>query len=191
LVQETGVPGGNHRPAANNWQTFMLCELRISSCLWRLFICTILLNQGSGGSNARTTNVMSSNPDQDEMYSINMTSLYLCMWALFVCSKQKIFAIPAPVVYCLACWPRVYRSWLRALDCCITPTQQFFSDIMEISCIFIVLVHWNNTLRIRMSPHSDTLSWLRANQPFLFLQNLHDRTKNEWPFNTGVRLKEA
>ena len=31
---------------------------------------TILLDQGSGGSNARTTNVMSSNPTQGEMYSI-------------------------------------------------------------------------------------------------------------------------
>jgi hypothetical protein len=36
-----------------------------------------------------------------------------------------------------------------------------------ISWIFIVLAHWNS-LWIGMSPHSDTLSWFRANQ-FLFL----------------------
>ena len=28
---------------------------------------------------------------------------------------------------------------------------------------FIVLAHWNNSPRIDMSPHSDTLSWFRAN----------------------------
>ena len=50
-------------------QMEMLCQLRISSCLWRLFIFTILLNQRSGGSKARTTNVMSSNSAQGKMYS--------------------------------------------------------------------------------------------------------------------------
>ena len=61
-------------------QVEMLCELRISSCLWRLFIFTILLNQGSGGSNARTTNVMSSNPDQIEMYSNTTLCDKVCQW---------------------------------------------------------------------------------------------------------------
>jgi hypothetical protein len=32
-----------------------------------------------------------------------------------------------------------------------------------LSWIFIVLAHWNNSLQIDMSPHSDTLSWFRAN----------------------------
>jgi hypothetical protein len=36
------------------------------------------------------------------------------------------------------------------------------------SSIFIVLVHWNNSLRIYMSPHLDTLSWFRANKSLLF-----------------------
>jgi hypothetical protein len=40
-----------------------------------------------------------------------------------------------------------------------------------LSWIFIVLAHWNNSLRIDMSPHLDTLSWFRANQSFLFLRN--------------------
>ena len=37
-----------------------------------------------------------------------------------------------------------------------------------LSWIFIVLVHWNNSLRIDMSPHSDTLSWFWSNQSLLF-----------------------
>jgi hypothetical protein len=37
--------------------------------------------------------------------------------------------------------------------------------------IFIVLAHWNNSPRIDMSLHSDTLSWCRANQSLLFLLN--------------------
>jgi hypothetical protein len=43
---------------------------------------------------------------------------------------------------------------------CTWPTQ-----LVE---TFIVLVHWNNSLHVDMSVHTDTLSWLRANQ-FLFL----------------------
>jgi hypothetical protein len=38
-----------------------------------------------------------------------------------------------------------------------------------LSWIFIVLAHWNNIPRIDMLPHSDTLSWFRANQSLLFL----------------------
>jgi hypothetical protein len=40
-----------------------------------------------------------------------------------------------------------------------------------LSWIFIVLAHWNNSLRIDKSPHSNTLSWFRANQFLLFLFN--------------------
>ena len=56
-----------------------------------------------------------------------------------------------------------------------------FNDIMmmrsalyksnTLSLIFIVLAHWNNSPRIDMLPHSDTLSWFRANQSLLFLIN--------------------
>jgi hypothetical protein len=37
--------------------------------------------------------------------------------------------------------------------------------------LFSVLhvAHWNNSLRVDMSPHSDTLSWFRANQSLFFL----------------------
>jgi len=38
-----------------------------------------------------------------------------------------------------------------------------------LSWIFIVLAHWNNSLRIDMSRLSNTLSWFRANLSLLFL----------------------
>jgi hypothetical protein len=40
-----------------------------------------------------------------------------------------------------------------------------------LSWIFIVLDNWNNSPRIDMSLHSDTLSRFRANQSLLFLLN--------------------
>ena len=69
--------------------------------------------------------------------------------------------------------------------CSLSPTQQFFSYIhgenpmrwwwdplcTRLSWICIVLAHWNNSWRIDMSPHSDTLFWFRANHYLLFLLN--------------------
>ena len=40
-----------------------------------------------------------------------------------------------------------------------------------LSWISIVLAHWNNSLRIDMSPYLDTLSWFRSNQSLFFLLN--------------------
>ena len=40
-----------------------------------------------------------------------------------------------------------------------------------LSWIFIVLAHWNNSLQVDMSLHSDTLFWFRANQSLFFLLN--------------------
>ena len=37
--------------------------------------------------------------------------------------------------------------------------------------IFIVLAHWNNSLRVDMSQHSDTLTRFRANQSLFLLLN--------------------
>jgi hypothetical protein len=50
-------------------------------------------------------------------------------------------------------------------------------------------LHWNNSLRVDMSPHSDTLSWFRVNQSLLFLLNAACATKkqqitNLWAKNT-------
>jgi hypothetical protein len=53
----------------------------------------------------------------------------------------------------------------------------FFNEMMmhcsrqTLSGIFIVLSHWNNSPRLDMSLHSDTLSRFRANQSLLFLLN--------------------
>ena len=43
----------------------------------------------------------------------------------------------------------------------------YYTNILN--WIFIVLVHWNSSTRVDMSLHSDTLSWLRANQSFQLL----------------------
>ena len=40
-----------------------------------------------------------------------------------------------------------------------------------LSWILIVLAHWNNSPRIDMSLHLDTLFWFRSNQSLLFLLN--------------------
>jgi hypothetical protein len=88
-----------------------------------------------------------------------------------------------------------YRVWFQVWtflekmvsDYCLMPTQQFFSYIlarMRFSmkwwwgplCTrptrlvgFLVLVHWNSRPQIDKSPHSDTLSWFRANQSLLLV----------------------
>ena len=76
-------------------------------------------------------------------------------------------------------------------DCCLTPIQQLFSAISRrvhvnyhwdqmmirsalfhtntLGWIFIMLAHWNNSPRVYMSLHADTLFWFRANQSLLFL----------------------
>jgi hypothetical protein len=40
-----------------------------------------------------------------------------------------------------------------------------------LSWIFIVLAHWNNSPRVDMSLHSDTLFWFRPNHSLIFLLN--------------------
>jgi hypothetical protein len=42
---------------------------------------------------------------------------------------------------------------------------------LENNMIFIVLAHWNNSPRVDMSPHLNTLSWFQVNQSLLFLLN--------------------
>ena len=63
--------------------------------------------------------------------------------------------------------------------------------------IFIVLAHWNNSPRLDMSLHSDTLFWFRADQSFLFLLMLCAlRRSNKcqfyslWFDPTGVRTHD-
>jgi hypothetical protein len=61
---------------------------------------------------------------------------------------------------CFMCW----NGTINKLALCTRPTL--------LSWIFIVLAHWNNSPRIDMLPHSDTLSWFRMNQSLLFLLNV-------------------
>ena len=58
----------------------------------------------------------------------------------------------------------------------------------------ILLAHWNNSPRIDMSPHADTLSWFRVNPSLLFLLNAaftdmeKFRVYNESPTTTMNKL---
>ena len=51
-----------------------------------------------------------------------------------------------------------------------------------LSWIFIVLAHWNISLRIDMSPHLDTLSRFRAYQYLLFLLNAECLAEKQYKF---------
>ena len=85
-------------------------------------------------------------------------------------------------------------EWVLASDCCLKPSAQYFSYIMDENKFYFyemmmrsalyktkllvgflykqnVLAHWNNSLWVDISPLSDTLSWFRANQSFLLLLN--------------------
>ena len=56
---------------------------------------------------------------------------------------------------------------LKYNDCWLTPIQRFFSYIME----FYSAADWNNSPRVDMSLHLDTLFWFRANHSLLFPLN--------------------
>ena len=52
----------------------------------------------------------------------------------------------------------------RTFSCPQTPCRSFLHMNLYFVTPLIVLVHWNNSPRIFMSPHSELLSWFRANQ---------------------------
>jgi hypothetical protein len=66
-------------------------------------------------------------------------------------------------------------------DCCSWREQVYFQrdddevrfvlDLTRWVVFLIVLAHWNNSPRVDMLLHSDTLVWFRANQSLLFLIN--------------------
>jgi hypothetical protein len=51
------------------------------------------------------------------------------------------------------------------------PVFTMCGEPCTLSWILIVLIHWNNSLWIDMSPNSDTLSWFGAKQSLFFLLN--------------------
>jgi len=62
---------------------------------------------------------------------------------------------------------------IRVSDCCSAIVQLYhgenkfiFNEMMMRSALFfIVLAHWNNSPRVDMSTHPDTLFWFRARSP--------------------------
>jgi hypothetical protein len=53
--------------------------------------------------------------------------------------------------------------------------------------MFIVLAHWNNSTRVDMSLHSDTVSWFRAKESLLFLLNAACLAEKQQP-DRGEKL---
>jgi hypothetical protein len=60
---------------------------------------------------------------------------------------------------------------LHVNDMTMMSTLRLHYKSNTVSLIFIVLVHWNNSLQVDMSLHSDTLFWFRANQSLFLLRN--------------------
>jgi hypothetical protein len=54
-------------------------------------------------------------------------------------------------------------SWLEQVNFAWNEDEIHFVVDQHAQLDFIVLFHWNNSPWLDMSPHSDTLSWLRAN----------------------------
>jgi hypothetical protein len=65
-------------------------------------------------------------------------------------------------------WLLFNKNKLRLIRCWWGP---LCNHANKLSWIFIVLAHWNNSPRVDMSLHSDTLSWFRANQSLFLLFN--------------------
>ena len=68
-------------------------------------------------------------------------------------------------------------QWVSEWLLFLTPTQQYFSYIMGEQVNFqwddeeVRFVHWQNSLRVDMWLHWDTLFWFRTNQSWLSLLN--------------------
>jgi hypothetical protein len=62
----------------------------------------------------------------------------------------------------LTCWVQSRHHHLIICTC---------SQHDKTENLLILLAHWNNNMRVDISPHSDTLSWFQANHSLLFLLN--------------------
>ena len=94
-------------------------------------------------------------------------------------SRTRFWAFPLHITHVIlsistACHARdiehyncMSRTWYWA--CRLHVTHAILSD--SLSWICVVLAHWNNSTKIDMSPQTDTLSWIRADESLLFLLN--------------------
>jgi hypothetical protein len=153
-VRETKEPGENHRPAINRWQTSLQ---NVLSCTpWNVrdqihnFSCDQYVKQQSPTHSF--FHLFCENEIWDEMRSpfrAKHINLYIkiikTIWTsslIYVCSR-------------LAQRNNKWKNeWVG--DCCLTPTQQFFSYIMARTSKFSIRWWWgpNNSLLLDMSPRS-------------------------------------
>jgi hypothetical protein len=85
----------------------------------------------------------------------NVYYIIVSEWLLFNANSAIFSYIMARTSYFSMRW------WWGPL--CTRPTR--------LVGLLIVLAHWNNSLQVDMSPHTDTLFWFQANQSLLFLLN--------------------
>jgi hypothetical protein len=88
-------------------------------------------------------------------------SIYNCRYRDWV-----IVVLRQPSNFSAISWRKqVNFQWIRMM----MRSALYWTNTLRLN--FIVLVNWNNSLRIDMSSHSDTLYWFRAIQSLLFLLN--------------------
>jgi hypothetical protein len=105
-----------------------------------------------------------------ELWIINGTNIIIIIMKIFVLLGTKLEGGSE--------WVSVYAN-TSIFQLYHGENKLIFNEMMRsalnstttLSWIFIVVAHWNNNHWIDMLPHSDTLSWFRANQSLLFLLN--------------------
>ena len=76
-----------------------------------------------------------------------------------------------------ACWA-IFQLY-HGKNKLIFHEMMMWSYANMLSCIFIVIAHWNSSPRKDMSPHSDTFFWFRANFSLMLLAY---RRSNKYQF---------
>ena len=90
------------------------------------------------------------------IYNIYLKHHYWCMMTYVTLSDWLLFNANSAIF-------QLYHSENKLIFNKMMMRSALYSTNM-LSWIFIVLAHWNNSLRIDISPHSDTLFWFHANQ---------------------------
>jgi hypothetical protein len=93
---------------------------------------------------------------------LTMTSASPCGWRLWV-SEWLLFNVNSTIF-------QLYHGEKLIFNEIMTRSALYYTNTLS-WFFLILLVHWNNSSRIDMSPHWYTLFWFRANQTLLFLFN--------------------